>query len=65
MKTLCYMYVFNYKALQNVEFVFDTKYKYYYDLENNTIEIQNNEKELPKNFGNDIGLGPERFHIRI
>lgn len=50
MKTLCYMYVFNYKALQNVEFVFDTKYKYYYDLENNTIEIQNNEKELPKNF---------------
>ncbi len=50
MEILCYMYVFDYKCLKNVDFVFDTKYKYHYDIESKTLDIQENENDIPENF---------------
>ena len=54
MKHICYIYIFEYKCLKNIEFILDSHYSYGFEPDNKTLTIKKNEK-FPSNFwGNNI-----------
>lgn len=54
MKHICYIYIFEYKCLKNIEFVLDSHYSYRFEPDNKTLTITKN-KIFPANFwGNSI-----------
>jgi len=54
MKHICYIYIFEYKCLKNIEFVLDSHYSYRFGPDNKTLTITKN-KSFPTNFwGNNI-----------
>lgn len=54
MKHLCYVYIFDYKCLKNIEITLDCHYKYKYEKDNRILTITKND-DFPSDFwGNNI-----------
>ena len=54
MKHLCYVYIFDYKCLKNIEITLDCHYKYKYEKDNSILTITKN-NDFPSDFwGNNI-----------
>ena len=49
MKHLCYVYIFDYKCLKNIEITLDSHYTYNYSNDNRTLTISRN-KQFPSDF---------------
>lgn len=49
MKHLCYVYIYKYKALQDIELSFDAHYRFHFDKETHVLHIDSN-NDMPKDF---------------
>lgn len=49
MKHISYIYIYEYKSLQNIELTFDAHYRFHFDKETRVLRIETRD-DLPKNF---------------
>ena len=49
MKHLCYVYIYKYQALKDIELVFDAHYRFHFDKETHVLHIDSN-NDMPKDF---------------
>lgn len=54
MKHLCYIYIYKYRNLRNLDVVFDSRFEYDFDLNSMTLSVERNDKQLPDGFWGNI-----------